>query len=95
MFQTSDKSDFWSGMPPLQLECFNRAVEFALQTKKIELAQDMKVTVDNNALYPDWSNRDDINAKLKVTYPTATRLRLPASSQRWGLQERAGSGEEL
>ncbi|WP_429110166.1 type I restriction enzyme endonuclease domain-containing protein [Aeromonas veronii] len=32
----------------------------------MEQAKEMKVTVDNNALYPDWSNRDDIKAKLKV-----------------------------
>ncbi|WP_265328021.1 DUF3387 domain-containing protein [Aeromonas veronii] len=36
------------------------------QEKMLELAKEMKVTVDNNAQYPDWSNRDDIKAKLKV-----------------------------
>ena len=43
----------------------------------------MKVTVDNNAQYPDWSNRDDIKAKLKVDLiPAAAQIRLPASGQR-------------
>lgn len=36
------------------------------EEKMLELAKEMKVTVDNNAQYPDWSNRDDIKAKLKV-----------------------------
>ncbi|QGW96852.1 type I restriction endonuclease subunit R [Aeromonas veronii] len=36
------------------------------EAKMLELAKEMKVTVDNNAQYPDWSNRDDIKAKLKV-----------------------------
>ncbi|WP_038182171.1 type I restriction endonuclease subunit R [Vibrio rhizosphaerae] len=34
--------------------------------KMLALAQQMKVVVDNTAQYPDWSNRDDIKAKLKV-----------------------------
>ncbi|MGL5250958.1 MAG: type I restriction enzyme endonuclease domain-containing protein, partial [Enterovibrio sp.] len=34
--------------------------------KLLELAKSMKVTVDDNAQYPDWSKRDDIKAKLKV-----------------------------
>ena len=34
--------------------------------KMLELAKDMKVIVDDSAQYPDWSNRDDIKAKLKV-----------------------------
>ncbi|MGI2130264.1 type I restriction endonuclease subunit R [Shewanella baltica] len=36
------------------------------EEKMLELAKDMKVTVDDSAQYPDWSNRDDIKAKLKV-----------------------------
>ncbi|VXC73792.1 hypothetical protein YERSI8AC_170033 [Enterobacterales bacterium 8AC] len=28
--------------------------------------KEMKVIVDDSAQYPDWSNRDDIKAKLKV-----------------------------
>lgn len=36
------------------------------QEKMLELAKAMKVVVDNSAQYPDWSNRDDIKAKLKV-----------------------------
>ncbi|WP_259559766.1 type I restriction endonuclease subunit R [Shewanella baltica] len=36
------------------------------EDKLLELAKDMKVTVDDSAQYPDWSNRDDIKAKLKV-----------------------------
>ena len=34
--------------------------------KMLELAKEMKVIVDDSAQYPDWSNRDDIKAKLKV-----------------------------
>lgn len=34
--------------------------------KMLALAKDMKVIVDDSAQYPDWSNRDDIKAKLKV-----------------------------
>lgn len=36
------------------------------EDKMLELAKDMKVIVDDSAQYPDWSNRDDIKAKLKV-----------------------------
>lgn len=36
------------------------------EEKLLELAKAMKVTVDDSAQYPDWSNRDDIKAKLKV-----------------------------
>lgn len=32
----------------------------------LALAKEMKVIVDDSAQYPDWSNRDDIKAKLKV-----------------------------
>ncbi|WP_299010843.1 HsdR family type I site-specific deoxyribonuclease [uncultured Shewanella sp.] len=32
----------------------------------LELAKEMKTTVDNVAQYPDWAGRDDIKAKLKV-----------------------------
>ncbi|SFQ34086.1 type I restriction endonuclease subunit R [Enterovibrio norvegicus] len=34
--------------------------------KMLELAKAMKVIVDDNAQYPDWSKRDNIKAKLKV-----------------------------
>ncbi|PML77547.1 type I restriction endonuclease subunit R [Enterovibrio norvegicus] len=34
--------------------------------KMLELAKAMKVVVDDNAQYPDWSKRDDIKAKLKM-----------------------------
>jgi type I restriction enzyme R subunit len=34
--------------------------------KMLELAKEMKVTVDDSAQYPDWSKRDDIKAKLKM-----------------------------
>ncbi len=34
--------------------------------KLLELAKRMKVIVDNKAQYPDWSQRDDIKASLKV-----------------------------
>ncbi|MGM3183540.1 type I restriction endonuclease subunit R [Dickeya oryzae] len=36
------------------------------EEKMLALAKAMKVIVDNTAQYPDWSNRDDIKAKLKV-----------------------------
>ncbi|MGY0149059.1 type I restriction endonuclease subunit R [Edwardsiella tarda] len=36
------------------------------ETKMLALAKAMKVTVDDSTQYPDWSNRDDIKAKLKV-----------------------------
>jgi type I restriction enzyme R subunit len=34
--------------------------------KMLELAKEMKIIVDNQAQYPDWSHRDDIKAALKV-----------------------------
>ncbi len=34
--------------------------------KLLELAKRMKVIVDDKAQYPDWSQRDDIKASLKV-----------------------------
>ncbi|OBS97438.1 type I restriction endonuclease [Vibrio tasmaniensis] len=34
--------------------------------KMLELAKEMKTTVDDVAQYPDWAGRDDIKAKLKV-----------------------------
>ncbi|MBW8186204.1 DUF3387 domain-containing protein [Shewanella sp. NR704-98] len=34
--------------------------------KQLELAKEMKVTVDDVAQYPDWAGCDDIKAKLKV-----------------------------
>ena len=34
--------------------------------KMLELAKAMKVIVDNQAQFPDWSKRDDIKAALKV-----------------------------
>ncbi len=34
--------------------------------KMLELAKTMKVIVDNQAQFPDWSKRDDIKAALKV-----------------------------
>ena len=34
--------------------------------KMLTLAKAMKVVVDDNAQYPDWSKRDDIKAKLKM-----------------------------
>ncbi|UCQ19737.1 type I restriction endonuclease subunit R [Edwardsiella piscicida] len=36
------------------------------ETKMLALAKAMRVTVDDSTQYPDWSNRDDIKAKLKV-----------------------------
>ncbi|MGL5372719.1 MAG: type I restriction enzyme endonuclease domain-containing protein, partial [Plesiomonas shigelloides] len=36
------------------------------EEKMLALAKAMKITVDDSAQYPDWSNRDDIKAKLKV-----------------------------
>ncbi|WP_416041737.1 type I restriction endonuclease subunit R [Edwardsiella ictaluri] len=36
------------------------------EAKMLALAKAMKVTVDDATRYPDWSNRDDIKAKLKV-----------------------------
>jgi type I restriction enzyme R subunit len=45
------------------------AVKYQLthhQEKMLELTKAMKVTVDDSTQYPDWSNRDDIKAKLKV-----------------------------
>ena len=37
VFHTFDSRHYFSGTPTLQLECLNRAAEFALQTKKTEL----------------------------------------------------------
>jgi len=37
VFHTFDSSHYFSATPTLQLECLNRAAEFVLQTKKIEL----------------------------------------------------------
>ncbi len=37
VFHNFDSRGYFSGTPTLQLECLNRAAEFALQTKKIEL----------------------------------------------------------
>lgn len=34
--------------------------------KMLTLAREMKAVVDNTSKYPDWSQRDDIKAKLKV-----------------------------
>ena len=34
--------------------------------KLLELAKHMKIIVDDKAQYPDWSQRDDIKASLKV-----------------------------
>lgn len=34
--------------------------------KMLALAREMKVIVDDSTQYPDWSNRDDIKAKLKA-----------------------------
>ena len=34
--------------------------------KLLELVKRMKVIVDDKAQYPDWSQRDDIKASLKV-----------------------------
>ena len=34
--------------------------------KMLELAKAMKVIVDNQAQFPNWSKRDDINAAPKV-----------------------------
>ncbi len=36
------------------------------EDKMLELAKEMKIIVDNQAQYPDWSHRDDIKAALKV-----------------------------
>ncbi len=34
--------------------------------KMLELAQAMKTIVDDTSQYPDWNNRDDIKAQLKM-----------------------------
>ena len=34
--------------------------------KMLELAQAMKTIVDDTSHYPDWNNRDDIKAQLKM-----------------------------
>ena len=47
--------------------------------KMLELAKAMKVIVDNQAQFPNWSKRDDINAAPKVElscYCTNTASRL-------------------
>ena len=36
------------------------------QTKLIELAQKVKIIVEDKAKYTDWNKRDDIKAELKV-----------------------------
>lgn len=36
------------------------------EAKMIELAREIKKIVDNTSKYPDWSNRDDIKAQLKM-----------------------------
>lgn len=36
------------------------------EEKMLELAKEMKIIVDDKAQFPDWSNRDDIKASLKV-----------------------------
>lgn len=49
----------------LDLICRQYGFEFD-QEKMLELARDIKQIVDDAAKYPDWTDRDDIKAKLKM-----------------------------
>lgn len=49
----------------LDLICQQYGFEFD-KDKMLELAREIKKTVDNASQYPDWSDRDDIKAQLKM-----------------------------
>jgi type I restriction enzyme R subunit len=49
------------------LNAMRQKYDFSYEDDKmLELAKAMKVIVDNQAQFPDWSKRDDIKATLKV-----------------------------
>lgn len=49
------------------LDAMRQKYDFSYEDDKmLELAKAMKVIVDNQAQFPDWSKRDDIKATLKV-----------------------------
>lgn len=65
----------------LDMICKPYGFEFD-KDKMLELAREIKQIVDNTAKYPDWSERDDIKAQLKMDiivklhqygYPTITQ----------------------
>lgn len=45
--------------------CKNYGFEFD-KDKMLELAREIKKIVDNASQYPDWAERDDIKAQLKM-----------------------------
>lgn len=49
----------------LDMICKQYGFDFA-KDKMLELAREIKKIVDNTAKYPDWSERDDIKAQLKM-----------------------------
>ncbi|MDM1467351.1 type I restriction endonuclease subunit R [Myroides odoratimimus] len=49
----------------LEMICVQYGFEFD-NKKMLELAREIKKIVDNTAKYPDWSDRDDIKAQLKM-----------------------------
>jgi len=49
----------------LDMVCKQYGFEFD-RDKMLELAREIKKIVDNTAKYPDWSERDDIKAQLKM-----------------------------
>ncbi|QES89653.1 type I restriction endonuclease subunit R [Rhizosphaericola mali] len=49
----------------LDMICKQYGFEFD-KDKMLELAREIKAIVDNTAKYPDWSERDDIKAQLKM-----------------------------
>ncbi|SKB64538.1 type I restriction enzyme, R subunit [Soonwooa buanensis] len=49
----------------LDMICQQYGFEFD-KDKMLELAREIKIIVENTAKYPDWSDRDDIKAQLKM-----------------------------
>jgi type I restriction enzyme R subunit len=49
----------------LDMICEQYGFEFD-KDKMLELAREIKIIVENTAKYPDWSERDDIKAQLKM-----------------------------
>jgi len=49
----------------LDVICRNYGFEFD-KDKMLELAREIKKIVDNASQYPDWAERDDIKAQLKM-----------------------------
>jgi len=49
----------------LEMICKQHGFEFD-NDKMLELAREIKIIVENTAKYPDWSDRDDIKAQLKM-----------------------------